>query len=120
MTTNDEFLALASDAQRDNTRCMIAFRDLARYLADCADHELSTLINYPDTFRIAFLDDDSDYIPAATRLLAALTDALTDDSTESACADFMHRLSTETDDDSFAAEPLDFYPDTLPAMPELD
>lgn len=118
MTTNDELIALASHA--DNARAMIAFRDLTRYLTECADHEISLITAYPNAFRIAFLDDDSDYIPAAMRLLTALADALTADDCETQTTALMHRLATESDDDSHAADALDYYPPTLPPMPELD
>lgn len=109
-------MMITDDAPTANRRCMTAFRDLTRYLTECADHELS--LSHP--FRIAFLDDDQDYIPAAMRLLNDLADALTADETESACAALLDRLATESDDLSHAADALDYYPPTLPPMPEPD
>lgn len=77
----------------NNRRCMTAFLELAQYLADSAQHELDIPLSYQ--FRCAFLDDDSDYIPAAIDMMNALTAALTADYTELECDILLARIATD-------------------------
>lgn len=75
----------------DLIRCMTAMRDLARYIADSADRQLDQLTTYPD-FYCAFLDDDSDYLPAALDMMRDLMTALTDDEPDDAATALIDRI----------------------------
>jgi hypothetical protein len=69
---------------------MTAIRDLAAYIAASADRKLAA--DYPSDFYIAFLDDDSDYLPAALDLMRDLMLALTDDDPDIACTTLLARI----------------------------
>lgn len=92
---------------------MTAMRDIARYIADAADHTLTLPTRFPDTpFYIAFLDDDSDYMPAALDMMRDLMHALTDDNPDDACTELIARIERDdtmlTDDHTHYSElPLD-------------
>lgn len=73
----------------DLIRCMTAMRDLARYIADNADYELN---NPHPNFYCAFLDDDSDYMPAALDMMRDLMTALTDDDPDDAATALLDRI----------------------------
>jgi hypothetical protein len=76
----------------DLIRCMTAMRDLATYIADAANSRLTTeLTDYP-TFYCAFLDDDSDYLPAALDMMTELMTALTDDDPDDAAIALIDRI----------------------------
>jgi hypothetical protein len=94
----------------DLIRCMTAMRDLANYIAASADRKLDP--NYPDIFYIAFLDDDSDYLPAALDMMRELMLALTDDDPDDASTALLARIirnDTMLTDDStrYTDLPLD-------------
>lgn len=84
--------------------CMTAMRDLASYIADSANYKLRD--DYP--FRPAFLDDDSDYLPAALDMMRDLMTALSDDDSDIACANLIARISR---DDFMITEPTTRYSD---------
>ena len=77
----------------DLIRCMTAFRDIADYLSDNAarllDDEYAT--RYPN-FYCAFLDDDSDYMPAALDMMRELMTALSDDNPDDAAIALIARI----------------------------
>lgn len=73
-------------------RCMTAMRDLARYIADAAQSELDN--PYPD-FYCAFLDDDSDYMPAALDMMNDLMLALTYDDPDHAARILIDRITRD-------------------------
>lgn len=103
----------------NNIRAMIAFRELALYLAANADHQLDRIRTHPNIFRAAFLDDDSDYIPAAIDMMNALTSALTADDSELECDILLSRIAT---DRPFSITPnsLAAYPRATDAMIRID
>jgi hypothetical protein len=70
---------------------MTAMRDLATYIANSANYKLRP--DYP--FNTAFLDDDSDYLPAALDMMNDLMIALTDDDPEIACTDLIARIERD-------------------------
>jgi hypothetical protein len=72
-------------------RCMTAMRDLADYLSTHADLQLAP--DYP--FTPSFLDDDSDYMPAALDIMHELMTALTDDDSADACAELIARIERD-------------------------
>lgn len=82
---------------------MTAMRDLARYIADAADYELDPerAARYPN-FYCAFLDDDSDYMPAALDMMRDLMTALTDDDPDDASTALLERIAR---DDHMITEP---------------
>lgn len=86
---------------------MTAMRDLAAYIADSASTKLTYPTRYP-TFHIAFLDDDSDYLPAALDMMRDLMTALTDDDPDIACDALLARI---TRDDMMITEPSTRYSD---------
>ncbi len=104
------------------TRTMTAMRDLAQYIADRANEKLALP---SDTIRYcAFLDDDSDYLPAALDMMNELMTALTDDNPDDAAAALMRRIYNDdymiTDDATCYTDlPLDLDLD-LPFADELD
>lgn len=91
---NDDLTALINahadrdDDPTDARICMTAMRDIAASIAASADRTLAA--DYP--FRIAFLDDDSDYLPAALDMMRDLMTALTDDYAELACTALLDRI----------------------------
>lgn len=92
--------------------CMTAMRDLANYIAASAEHKLELRNRYADTFYCAFLDDDSDYLPAALDMMNELMTALTDDDPDDAATALLERIrhnDTMITDDStrYADLPLD-------------
>jgi hypothetical protein len=91
--------------QSPTIRCMTAMRDLATYIADTATTKLNRDL---DTFYCAFLDDDSDYLPAALDMMRDLMTALTDDFPTDACAALLDRI---TRDDYMITEPTTRYSD---------
>lgn len=109
----------------DLIRCMTAMRDLSRYIADAADHALSLPTTYPDTpFYIAFLDDNSDYLPAALDMMRDLMIALTDDNPDDAATALIARIAADdhmlTDDSlRYSDLPLDA-PCDLPIIDPFD
>lgn len=90
----------------DQITCMRAMRDLARYIADSADHQLRA------TDHPAFLDDNSDYLPAALELMRDLMIALTDDDADIASSALIARIAADqsmitNDDIRYSELPLD-------------
>lgn len=113
--------ALTRRTSTNNIRCMTAFRELARYCAESATHELDSFDRY--SLRCAFLDDDSDYIPAAIDMLNALTAALTADYTELECDMLLARIATDrliSDDLPFRISDLALDAPTSLPIPEYD
>lgn len=95
--------------QTANRTAMIALRDLATYIANSATYQLDILpARYPDTFYCAFLDDDSDYLPAALDMMRDLMTALTDDNPDTASRDLLDRIAR---DDFMITEPTTRYSD---------
>jgi hypothetical protein len=106
--TND--IDYLSDAPADDTNAraiMTAIHDLAQYIAACAARQLRP--DYP--FSPAFLDDDSDYLPAALALLDDLMIAATNDSAPLACDALIDRIFRDdlmlTIDHHYSDLPLD-------------
>jgi hypothetical protein len=97
----------------DLIRCMTAMRDLADYISDCAQNELSS--QYAN-FYCAFLDDDSDYLPAALDMMRDLMTALTDDDPDDAATALLDRIRR---DDFMITEPTIRYSD-LPLDADID
>jgi hypothetical protein len=100
---------------------MTAMRDLAQYIADSATHALALRDTYP-SFYCAFLDDDSDYLPAALDMMRDLMTALTDDDPDDAATALLDRIRRNdtmiTDDATRYNElPLDA-PCDLPFAPD--
>ena len=91
----------------DLIRCMTAMRDLAAYIADNATRRLNDITRYPD-FYCAFLDDDSDYLPAALDMMRDLMTALTDDNPDDASTALITRICN---DDFMITEPTTRYSD---------
>lgn len=96
MTNNDDLI-----------RCMTAMRDLSAYIASSADRALARLTTYPD-FYCAFLDDDSDYLPAALDMMRDLMTALTDDDPDIAATALIARI---TRDDTMITDDATRYSD---------
>ena len=88
----------------NTTRCMTAMRDLATYIAASCDRRLAP--DYP--FNRAFLDDDSDYLPAALDMMRDLMTALSDDLFDDACDALIARIAA---DDMMITEPTIRYTD---------
>lgn len=87
---------------------MTALRDCALSIADAASRRLEP--DYP--FRIAFADDDSDYIPAALDMMTELMRALADDYSSDECDKLIERIRNDdmmlTDDNTrYSDLPLD-------------
>ena len=97
---------------------MTAMRDLASYITDSANYELT---NPHPNFYCAFLDDDSDYLPAALDMMNELMIALTDDDPDDAATALLDRIrnnDTLTNDTTrFNELPLDT-PCDLPFAPD--
>ena len=115
--TND---AIAPDDALDaSARCMTAMMTLADYIRDAAAYKLRP--NYP--LRIAFLDDDSDYLPAALDMMNILMTALTDDEPELACRDLIESIARNDYHPTlyahFSNTALDLQLPTLP-IPDFD
>jgi len=90
---------------------MTAMRDLADYISASAATKLTYPDRFPD-FHIAFLDDDSDYLPAALDMMTELMRALTDDNPDDACDALIARIERDdtmlTDDATrYSDLPLD-------------
>lgn len=75
-------------------RCMTAMRDLASYIANSAAHKLESIDKYPD-FYPAFLDDDSDYLPAALDMMNDLMIALSSDDPDIAADALIDRIQND-------------------------
>src|SRR5574339_165235 len=95
---NDDLTSLIDAHRNDDTIdstaariCMTAMRDLADAISHSANRRLAD--DYP--FRIAFLDDDSDYMPAALDMMRDLMIALADDYAELACAAILDRITRD-------------------------
>lgn len=91
---------------------MTAMRDLAQYIADAANYQLTTIADQYPNFYIAFLDDDSDYLPAALDMMRDLMTALTDDNPDDASTALLDRIRRDdtmiTDDSTkYSDLPLD-------------
>lgn len=91
----------------DLIRCMTAMRDLATYIADNATRRLDDTTRYPN-FYCAFLDDHSDYLPAALDMMRDLMTALTDDDPDDAATALLDRIRR---DDFMINEPTTRYSD---------
>lgn len=91
----------------DLITAMTAMRDLATYIAASADRKLADLTTYPN-FYCAFLDDDSDYLPAALDMMRDLMTALTDDDPDDAATALLDRIRR---DDFMITEPTTRYSD---------
>lgn len=76
----------------DLIRCMTAMRDLATYIARAAQYELDSPY---DNLYCAFLDDDSDYMPAALDMMRELMTALTDDDPDDASTALLARITRD-------------------------
>jgi hypothetical protein len=81
---------------------MTAFRDIAQYLTNAANRELNRDPQRAANFYCAFLDDDSDYMPAALDLMNDLMTALTDDDPDDAATALLARIER---DDTLITEP---------------
>lgn len=92
--------------QTDLRFIMTEFRDLARHLADAADYQLKSPYTISNTFYCAFLDDDSDYKPAALDMMRELMTALTDDTPDTAATELLARIQR---DDTMLTEPTLHY-----------
>lgn len=89
--------------------CMTAMRELAQYIADSATNELNS--KYPD-FYCAFLDDDSDYLPAALDMMNDLMIALSSDDPDIAAIELIKRIRNDDymitcPDNRYSELPLD-------------
>jgi len=73
---------------------MTAMRDIAAYILHNAQRQLDMRADYPD-FYCAFLDDDSDYLPAALDMMNDLMIALTDDNPDIASAELLSRITRD-------------------------
>lgn len=118
--TRNDFLASIPARTDDPTsahdmpnliRCMTAMRDLAAYIANAASYKLDRIDTYPDFFP-AFLDDDSDYLPAALDMMNDLMLALSCDDPDIAADELIARIERDepmicTPDISYSDLPLD-------------
>lgn len=98
----------------DLIRAMTAMRDLADYISDRASSMLDD--SMPDDFYCAFLDDDSDYLPAALDMMRELMTALTDDDPDDAATALRARMIA---DDTMITDPHTRYSD-LPLDIDID